>query len=389
MAGLGCHMRGYTCDGPVDSVDHPQENSKLKADLFHNSERAASSARGPGALKGASWTEFVVKSAGSPEVPACLPDLGKEGGGGAERGQSKSGVFLYSINNTQLTKEVVKGRSFSAKAIISGDHVEVYEYARPQTSAKPGKRSSGPKGSCRERGDNVHRAYSQVKRLVNANFGRWGEKEKFLTLTRADNLEDIEQANRDFHNFIKKLRYHISHDSKERYYRPDRPFQYVAVPEIQHERYEKYGVKVIHHHVVFFGLPYIDVRKLAEWWGHGFVWIVDSSKYEDNPGQYLAKYIGKDFSETEFKGHRRFFTTQRLRRSEERRAQSVGEILEGLRIGHECLTFEQEYMNNPYVGLVHYRHYDLRRRADGTKHTDSKAKLKARNGEMLSSERRD
>jgi hypothetical protein len=72
--------------------------------------------------------------------------------------------------------------------------------------------------------------------------------------------------------------------------------------------------------------------------------------------------MAKDFSGEELTGHRRFFTSQGLYRPEETRAESVGEILERLQIPEECKTFEITYINNPLVGKVTYRHYDLRKK---------------------------
>ena len=70
----------------------------------------------------------------------------------------------------------------------------------------------------------------------------------------------------------------------------------------------------------------------------------------------------KDFSGEELSGHRRFFTSQGIYRPEEIRAGSVGEILKSLNIPEECKTYEITYINNPLMGPVTYRHYDLRKR---------------------------
>ena len=76
----------------------------------------------------------------------------------------------------------------------------------------------------------------------------------------------------------------------------------------------------------------------------------------------MARYMVKDFAGEELTGHRRFLTSQGLYRPEEIRAESIGEILEALNIPKECKTYEETYPNNPLVGPVTYRHYDLRKR---------------------------
>jgi hypothetical protein len=255
------------------------------------------------------------------------------------------------INTSQLTKTVLK--KYSTKCVISGDHAETYEYHQPRTGAKPGKHTEAKEPRKREaRLDNVFRAMRQVRRLINANAGRHSQernRDKFLTLTFAENMTDIQQANRYFHNFVKKLRYYHG------------AFEYLGVPQIQWERYEKYGVKVWHYHVAVFGLPYVRQNELVETWGHGTVSIEAMESYE-NPGSYMARYMVKDFSGEELSGHRRFFTSQGLYRPEEIRAGSVGEILKSLNIPEECKTYEITYINNPLMGPVTYRHYDLRKR---------------------------
>lgn len=80
----------------------------------------------------------------------------------------------------------------------------------------------------------------------------------------------------------------------------------------------------------------------------------------------MSRYMAKDFTGDELAGHRRFFSSQRLYRPEETRAESVGEILARLQIPEECKTFEITYINNPLVGKVTYRHYDLRKRRQTT-----------------------
>lgn len=174
-----------------------------------------------------------------------------------------------------------------------------------------------------------------------------------MTLTFAENMTDIRQANRHFHNFVKKPHYHHG------------TFEYLRVPQIQWERYEK------HYHVAVFGLPYVPEKEPVETWDHGTVSIAAMESYE-NPSSYMARYMVKDSVGEELTGHRRFFTSQGLYRPEEIRAESVGEILKRLNIPEECKTYEATYINNPLVGAVTYRHYDLRKRPQGAGQEESR-----------------
>ncbi len=269
------------------------------------------------------------------------------------RSVSTGQVVLNSINTSQLTKRGLW--KYSAKCVVSGDHAEVYEYHQARTGVKPGKNKGKGITELKKkevRMDNVYRAKREVRRLINANVARHPRenyRDKFMSLTFAENVTDIQQANRYFHNFIKKLRYRFG------------TFEYVGVPQIQWERYEKYGVKVWHYHLAVFGLPFIPQKELVEMWGHGTV-SIEAMEHYDNPGSYMARYMGKDFAEEELRGHRRYFTSQGLSRPEETRWESVGEIFKRLDIREECKTFEITYINNPHVGAVTYRHYDLRKK---------------------------
>ena len=340
-------MYRYTLRHPAVNLNHgsgafstiPSEHRR-----FEEGERSRPSPQVSGtAIVGK--TERQREATGLPPLPPPERTEGARGRGGV----------LNLINTSQLTKTALK--KYLAKCVISGDHAETYEYHQARTGAKPGKHTETKEPRKREaRLDNVFRAMKQVKRVINANVGRHSaerNRDKFLTLTFAENMTDIQEANRHFHNFVKKLRYRHG------------AFEYLGVPQIQWARYEKYGVKVWHYHVAVFGLPYIPQKELVETWGHGTVSIEAMESYE-NPGSYMARYMVKDFSEEELTGHRRFFTSQGLYRPEEIRAESVGEILKGLNIPEECKTYEVTYINNPLVGAVTYRHYDLRKKPRNT-----------------------
>ena len=134
-----------------------------------------------------------------------------------------------------------------------------------------------------------------IARIVDCNFDN---KTKFMTLTFKDNIQDITYTNYEFNKFIKRLNFGLYHDKKQK-------LKYIAV-------WEKQKRGAIHYHIIFFDFPYINLKKLQEIWGHGFVKInkidVDS---KDNRGRYVSKYFSKDIDEKNYK-QKAFFKSRNL-----------------------------------------------------------------------------
>lgn len=138
--------------------------------------------------------------------------------------------------------------------------------------------------------ESVNRARSMIRRITASTMGRQikGRRTngKFISFTYAREEQDRGQANRDWANFMRKVK-------ASRWW--DQDCGVIATFEIQWERAEKYGVKVWHIHAIFIGLNWSgkDYSELIEMWGHGSV--VAKHVYEGvkNAG-YLAKYIGED-----------------------------------------------------------------------------------------------
>jgi hypothetical protein len=195
--------------------------------------------------------------------------------------------------------------------------------------------------------DNIYRAKSQCKRTINANASRGRFEDKFVTLTYAEEVEDLDRARSDYVRFVKRLEYRLKINVR-----------YVAVPQIHRERELKTGKKVIHYHVYFFGLPFIAKDDLGAIWGQGFIRInaIDSVQ---NVGSYVTNYMDKDFMDEEFIGRRRYYCSRGLLEPEELRAKSIAKIMDEMGISEEFKTFEVTYINNPYVGPVTYAHYLL------------------------------
>lgn len=183
------------------------------------------------------------------------------------------------------------------KIIWSGNVLETFWYSNPveinSVNLKHNKRTSVNKSV-------------EFRRLVNANSGQWWDERtcepyvtKFLTLTFADNVQDMKVANREFMLFIKRLTY---------VFRPREKFCYVAVPEFQ-----KRGA--IHYHILFFNLPYIQgaYEKLVRLWPHGFLQF-KAIRDESEVGWYMAKYMYKSMRDKRMRGQKRYFSSRNVLR---------------------------------------------------------------------------
>lgn len=89
------------------------------------------------------------------------------------------------------------------------------------------------------------RAAKNLVRTVNANANQYGKNltSKFLTLTFAEDVRDLEVANKEFTGFVRRLNYHF-------YKKRVNKLKYTAVWELTEKGR-------IHYHVIFYNLPFI------------------------------------------------------------------------------------------------------------------------------------
>jgi len=205
------------------------------------------------------------------------------------------------------------GFAYNTKIIETPATKEIYIYDKPihsrlnsdtkTNSTENSKRKTFDEMSAPSQYDSLKRKqkhYEQMRweiaRIVDCNFDN---KTKFLTLTFKENIQDINQTNREFKNFIQRLNYYL-------YKTKIQSLKYIAT-------WEKQKRGAIHYHVIFFDFPYVAKQKLQDLWGYGFIKInridVDS---KENRGRYLSKYFGKDL---ELKEHKKkaFFKSQNLK----------------------------------------------------------------------------
>ena len=190
------------------------------------------------------------------------------------------------------------------------------------------------KSDNKKKADN--RAKTKVRRLINANIGRYNEKDKFITLTVKENETDRQKMNDEFKKFMKRLKYNFK----------DRIIKYIAVIEKQ-ERGS------IHYHVIIFGLPYIKKSALQEIWKHGFIQINAIDKFDDL-GRYLVKYMTKDIKTEREENQKRYLCSNKLIQPTIIENIDINELIENEDLK---IIFTHEF-ESEYVGKVIYKYFD-------------------------------
>jgi len=202
-------------------------------------------------------------------------------------------------------KKIVK--KSKVKLVISGDTFELYEYEKPyfynMPSIKKNENLLENKSKSEERTRfSIKRSRDKIRRLVNANVTAWGNhRTKFITYTFKDNITDLKEARMYWAIYIRRVKYRYPN------------IKYLGVAEIQKQRYEKYGVKVWHFHVIFFNYPFVYGLKdqTAQLWSKGFVKVI-ATGHVQNYGAYVSKYLRKDLYEKELIGEKSFFVSTGL-----------------------------------------------------------------------------
>ena len=240
---------------------------------------------------------------------------------------------------------------YNLKVVVSGKQVEVYKYKKNiwrdfertlpsvlktdnniqydasllQTADEQLKRQQKTQFS-------INRTRTEIRRLVNSN----PQLTKFLTLTFAENITDLKDANYVFNQFVKRISYRYS------------DFEYLAVPEFQQRG-------AVHYHLLC-NLPFIEQEAIAQMWGQGFIKI-NRLNSVTNIGAYVCKYLSKDMFDERTFGKKKFFRSQTLK--------APVEIL-----GWLATLFEKKYLTtstpvyertfqSDWTGEVNYRSYSL------------------------------
>lgn len=275
---------------------------------------------------------------------------------------------------SKLNRNIIE-TEYHDKVIISGNIIEFYHFEKPQKLNRPKAEQKENKvpvsdwvleGRMPGKGDawepeehdliqtrfqNARRAKNNVRRLINSNVYQYDDKKgrkilpKFITLTFADNIQEVEQANKYFTTFLQSLNRSIFGRGK------GFKLKYLVVMEFQ-----KRGA--IHYHAIFFNLPYIKAGVLADIWGNGFIQVKQINNV-DNVGAYISKYLTKDYDDDRLDGKKRYFTSRGLKKpfveiDIKKIALLRKAISEGFKVYDS--TFE-----NVFTGKINYLQYNLGR----------------------------
>jgi hypothetical protein len=193
------------------------------------------------------------------------------------------------------------GTQSDTRMVISGDTLELFKYKQPYfynwvDLSKKNRLHKGVTSPIPKREDNIKRAVANVRRLVQCNQEDQSEKPKFLTLTYAENIQDLNRTNPDFYRFTKAIR--DTHGD----------MQYIAVPEFQERG-------AVHYHALYFNLPFMQDFKseMARLWPHGSTKIEAVRSMNAMP-RYISKYMTKNLADIRTSGRRSFFTSRNLHR---------------------------------------------------------------------------
>ena len=238
---------------------------------------------------------------------------------------------------------------YSLKVVVSGKQVEVFKYKKyiwrdyetkqfenenekPQKEPKQLNAFEELENKKQQMKSSLNRTKTEIRRLTNAN----PQLNKFMTLTFAENITDLKEANYIFNQFIKRISYKYG------------DFEYLAVPEFQ-----KRGA--VHYHLLC-KLPFVEISEMQAIWGQGFIKI-NKIDNVNNVGAYVCKYLSKDMFDERTFGKKKFF-----------RSQSLSEPVELL--GYSAMKFIEKYLSalkpvfekkfeSEWVGEVEYKAYSL------------------------------
>lgn len=206
----------------------------------------------------------------------------------------------------------------------------------------------------------IRDARNKCRRLALSNFT---SDDCFITLTYAKNMQDVKQADKDFKNFIKRLR----NFSKQK-------IKYLAVREFQ-----KRGA--IHFH-------FLTDLKLPSWvknenslkeyervigdlWGFGFVDVKllnkaksKNNKYNnkpvDNVGAYLIKYMTKENHDIRLKEHKAYLPSRGLQKPYIYTEDEAKAIINAYNLDKKKEEFTNTY-DSEFLGNITYKEYNLNR----------------------------
>lgn len=252
-------------------------------------------------------------------------------------------------------------KRITAKAIVSGNVIEIFEYSEGYLKGFKNdfsKNLSGRKENYKSEdyGENrkqvLRRGKSNLRRLINANHSRYGKglTTKFMTLTFAENIKDLTMANYEFKKFILRLNYLATGTKRS-------TLKYSCVVEFQERG-------AIHYHIVFYNLPYIKHKELLKCWGNDRGLRINKIDNVDNVGTYIASYLGdpkknqgRASDDSRLEARKSYFSSRGLFKPIEiTDKKKVESLVHSLPI--ENKVFSDEY-ENEYLGQISYKQYRI------------------------------
>lgn len=218
--------------------------------------------------------------------------------------------------------------------MLSGNVLEYYEYEKPilkglkrKLTGRAASAFTSEETKAENRKKTAQRARAIVRRYANAN----PQLTKFVTLTFAENQQDLDVARYELDKFLKRV--------KTRY----KDFQFICVVEFQVRG-------AVHFHMLC-NLPYISAKELAELWRNGFIKInrIDNV---DNVGAYITKYMTKETFDDRLAGRKCYSMSKNLQVPEEyTKDEDINEVLENL---ENVVRVHSSEFESEYYGVVHY-----------------------------------
>lgn len=139
----------------------------------------------------------------------------------------------------------------------------------------------------------IIRTRTRLRRLCMTNYTG---NDSFLTLTFAENITSVSEANEKFDLFRRKLKRYLKKLGYD--------LKYISVIEFQ-----KRGA--VHYHIILFDVPKIPYEDIYRLWSNGWVYI-KKIKNERMMLNYISKYITKNIKGSEkMKKNEKFYDRSR------------------------------------------------------------------------------
>lgn len=143
---------------------------------------------------------------------------------------------------------------------------------------------------------NIIRSKLECQRLAKSNIKEW---ETFITLTFADNITDLEYANKKFRYFIDKVK------------RVKKDFKYLCITEFQKRGATHYHLLCnvnVNDKTLIYAQKDNPKFKHIKYWNDGFTSVEIIKGDAKKIIGYIAKYMTKDIDNRLFNRHRYFYS---------------------------------------------------------------------------------